>query len=408
MSRILRFFFEQSLGRSSVPFTVTFVDGTVYRNARRKPAFRIVFKRRSAELNVLVNLGWGLLESYFNGTVDIDGSLNSLIRASAESGPSLAESSRETHIAHPLIRLRNIWHEIRFGNRTIRQARKNARFHYNRGTEMFRYYLDPSLTYTCAYWAEGTKTLEEAQQNKIDHVCRKLLLKPGDRIIDVGGGWGSLLLHAAEQYGAAGVNISVAPDQNAWLQAELARRGLQGRITIEDRDFRQVTGRFDKYVSLGVVEHAGKSCLEDWVCGMAECLKEGGLGVLQFIAHDRAMDTDFFIRKHIFPGGYLPGLTEVVDLMARYGLEILDIENLRRHYALTLEAWARNFDRAWRFIQRLDPHRYDERFRRTWRTYLHICAEYFRTENSILRLYQVTFSKGITTVYPMDRGFLYR
>ena len=407
MSRILRSMLERSLGQSSVPFSVTFVDGSVYRNSQDEPAFSITFRRRSAELNVLVNHGWGLLESYFNETLDIDGSLVHLIRAADETGPSLAANSSRRHIPHPLIRLRNLWHEIRFANRTIGQARRNARFHYNRGTDMFRHYLDTSMTYTCAYWKEGTGTLDEAQQNKLDHVCRKLRLRPGDRLIDVGGGWGSLLIHACEHYGVSGTNVSVTPDQNRWMAEEVARRGLTEKIVIEEKDFRQIGGHYDRYISLGVVEHAGKGALKAWIRGMAQCLNEGGMGLLQFIAHDRAMDTDFFIRKHIFPGGYLPGLSEVIDLMASFGLEILDIENLRRHYALTLDAWAANFDGAWQSIHRLDPQRFDERFRRIWRTYLHVCAEYFRADNTILRLYQVTFSKGNTTDYPMDRGFLY-
>ncbi|MFP4533215.1 MAG: class I SAM-dependent methyltransferase [Desulfobacterales bacterium] len=137
-------------------------------------------------------------------------------------------------------------------------------------------------------------------------------------------------------------------------------------------------------------------------------MKDGGIGVLHFIAHDKPQDTDFFIRRHIFPGGYLPGLTETISLMADHGLEILDIENLRRHYALTLSAWAENFDANWPAIHALDPKRFDERFRRIWRSYLHFCAEFFRAENSILRLYQITFSKGNTRTYPMDRAFIYR
>ena len=128
---------------------------------------------------------------------------------------------------------------------------------------------------------------------------------------------------------------------------------------------------------------------------------------MHFIAHDRPYETDFFIRKHIFPGGYLPGLSETINIMAEYGLEILDIENLRRHYALTLDEWAKNFDQNWEIIRRSNSEQFSERFRRTWKAYLNFCAEYFRTESSVLRLYQITFSKGNTTTYPMDRKFLY-
>ena len=279
--------------------------------------------------------------------MDIEGDLRLIVRAAAETGPTLLENIRRTHIPQPVVRLRNFWHELRFGNRTPSRGVSNALHHYNRGNEIFWNYLDPSMTYTCAYWKNETRTLAEAQQNKLDHVCRKLLLTPGESLIDVGGGWGGLLFHACKNYGVTGTNVSPTIDQNRWILNKAREKGLSEKIFIQEKDFREVTGSFDKYVSLGVFEHAGKRQLRDWVRSMAGCLKEGGIGLLHFIAHDRPMETDFFIRKHIFPGGYLPGLSETIAIMAEYGLEILDIENLRRHYALTLDAWAKNFEAHW-------------------------------------------------------------
>jgi cyclopropane-fatty-acyl-phospholipid synthase len=398
--------YQNLLDRVDIPIAVTLSSGRVLTNTSGPAALTIRYRRRRAELNSLLFGKWGLIESYINQSVDIDGDLRPLIRAISKAEPELSEQHRRND--YPLlIRLRNFLHELRHGNTSVERGVRNARAHYNRGTEMFGRYLDPTRTYTCAYWKEGTKNLAEAQQNKLEHVCRKLMLEPGETLVDVGGGWGSLLLHGCEAYGVRGFNCSPVPDQNRWLQAEADRRGLSGRIRIFEGDFRQVRGPFDKYASLGVYEHAGKRRIEQWIRSMAYSLRPGGIGLLHFIAHDIAMDTDFFIRKHIFPGGYLPGLSETIALMAKYGLEILDIENLRRHYALTLDAWADNFEANWTKIQALEPSLYNERFRRTWLTYLQSCAEYFRVDNSVLRLYQITFSKGNTAVYPMDRGFLY-
>ena len=408
MSRLLKAFFKSNWGDSSIPFEVIFTDGTTYRNRDEHPQVTVRYKSRLSEINTMLHNGWGLTESYINQGLDIEGDLKLLIRGAAETGPSLIENTRQLRIPHPLIRIRNFWHEIRYGNRNLPQAVKNALFHYNRGSEIFWQYLDPSMTYTCAYWKNGTRTLKEAQENKLDHVCRKLMLKPGERLIDVGGGWGSLLFHAIEKYGVMATNLSPTVDQNRWLVQKAREKGLADKITIQEKDFRQVEGVFDKYASLGVYEHAGKGQLTDWIRSMAKSLKSGGIGVLHFIAHDLSMETDFFIRKHIFPGGYLPGLAETIEIMAKHGLEILDIENLRRHYALTLDAWAQNFDDKWDVIHQYDPDRFNEKFRRTWRAYLHFCAEYFRTENTVLRLYQITFSKGNTNSYPMDREFMYK
>lgn len=404
--RLLEYACKAIFGSTRVSVSVVFTNERVYRNRKAPADIEIHFLKRRAELNALFFSKWGLIESYINGNVEIKGDFRLVIQAAEEAGPDLARGHRKNTYP-PLIRLCNFWHEIRKGNRSVRRGTSNARAHYNRGTEMFGRYLDPTRTYTCAYWKEGTQDLVQAQRNKLDHVCRKLMLKPGERLVDVGGGWGSLLFHACENYGVCGVNYSPVPDQNSWLEAEIKKRGLQDRIRIEEKDFRQVTGPFDKYASLGVYEHAGRGQLEDWIRSMSDCLRPGGIGLLHFIAHDIPMDTDFFIRKHIFPGGYLPGLSETIPLMAKHGLEILDIENLRRHYAFTLDAWADNFEKNWSAIHAFDPGRFDERFRRTWDVYLKACAEYFRISNSVLRLYQITFSKGNTSSYPMDRGFLY-
>jgi cyclopropane-fatty-acyl-phospholipid synthase len=184
---------------------------------------------------------------------------------------------------------------------------------------------------------------------------------------------------------------------------------LGDRLSVREADCRAVEGQYDKVVSIGVLEHAGRDQLGAVVQAHADLLKPGGLGLLHFIGHVRPRETDLFIRKHVFPGGWIPALSEVIIEMERSGLEVLDIENLRRHYALTLDEWARRFEAQWQVIQALDPRRFDERFYRVWRTYLLGCAEMFRSPVGYTHLFQIVFSKGNVTPasYPMSRAHLY-
>ena len=232
------------------------------------------------------------------------------------------------------------------------------------------------MMYTCAYWKEGTAAVEEAQQNKIEHVCRKIRLKPGESVVDIGCGFGGFMLYAVQRHGVHGAAVNTTNEQVDWLRDEVARRGLSERIDVRLADFREVHAQFDKVVSIGVLEHAGRDQLREVVKAHADFLKPGGLGMLHFIGHVGVFDTEFFIRKHVFPGGWIPSLAETITAMEECGLEVVDIENLRRHYAFTLDAWAERFDANWARIHALDPKRFDERFRRIWRTYLYGCAEH--------------------------------
>ena len=194
-----------------------------------------------------------------------------------------------------------------------------------------------------------------------------------------------------------------------WLRAQVEQRGLSDKLEVREADFREVHTQFDKVVSIGVLEHAGRDQLYDVVKAHADFLKPGGLGMLHFIGHVGVRDTELYIREHVFPGGWIPSLSETIAAMEDCGLEIVDIENLRRHYAHTLDAWSERFERNWDKIHALDPTRFDERFRRVWRTYLVSCAEMFRSAHGRTHLFQIAYSKGNINKdnYPMSRSFLY-
>jgi cyclopropane-fatty-acyl-phospholipid synthase len=392
-----------ALGNSvATCFRVQFADGTHYQNREGAPVFTIVIRHPRAYARILLFGHIGLLEAYFDGEIDVDGDLAATFRAALESGYDRNPNA--------LVGLRNRWHEWRFSNASIAQARANARFHYAIGTEFYRYWLDtPLMMYTCGYWKEGTANVDEAEVNKVDHVCRKLKLAQGESVIDIGCGFGGFMFHAHEHYGVVPHGLNTTPEQVTALEEEIRKRGLEDKMTVRLADFREVDRQYDKVVSIGVLEHAGRDQLAQVVRAHADFLKPGGLGMLHFIGHVGVRDTEFYIRKHVFPGGWIPSLAQTIEAMEDCGLEVVDIENLRRHYAPTLDGWTERFDRNWEGIRALDPTRFDERFRRIWRTYLISCAEMFRSPAGRTHLFQIVFSKGNITRdnYPMSRGHLY-
>ncbi|MDH3712500.1 MAG: cyclopropane-fatty-acyl-phospholipid synthase family protein [Gammaproteobacteria bacterium] len=383
-------------------FAVTFADGSRFQNRIGEPSARLSFKNRTAELAAILFGHVGILDAYFAGSLDIEGELASMFRIGFE--------TRYDRSSGALVKLRNRWHEWRLSNASVAQARTNARAHYGLDSDFYQQWLDyPSMMYTCAYWKDGTRDIEQAQFNKIEHVCRKIRLAPGESVVDIGCGFGGFMFHAAEHFGASVCGINITPEQVAYVQEETRRRRLQHLVEVREADFRSVHAQFDKVVSIGVLEHAGRDQLAEVVRAHADFLKPGGLGMLHFIGHVGERDTEFYIRKHIFPGGWIPGLARTITEMERCGLEILDIENLRRHYALTLDAWAERFQHNWPAVHELDPQRFDESFRRKWLTYLVSCAEMFRAPQQRTHLFQIVFSKGNVALYdyPMSRDFLY-
>jgi cyclopropane-fatty-acyl-phospholipid synthase len=389
---------------AGVPFAfeVTFADGTTYRNRDGEPCrFSIHFRNRAVEWGIAAFGHVGMLEGYIDGAIDVEGDLHAAFQAGLNGG----FDSSSTIVAQ-----RNRWHEFRRSNASRAQAKANARAHYGLGAGFYRLWLDdPYMMYTCGYWPEGTRSLEQAQVNKMEHVCRKVRLARGESVADIGCGFGGFMFYAAERHGVSVTGINTTTEQVQFVDREIKRRGLGGSLRVVEADFRDTSGPYDKVVSIGVLEHAGRDQLQEVVRAHADFLKPGGLGLLHFIGHVGRRDTEFFIREHVFPGGWIPSLADVIVAMEDSGLEIIDIENLRRHYALTLDVWAERFDRNWGRSRALDPEKFNERFRRIWRTYLVGCAEMFRAPAERTHLFQIVFSKGNITdrSYPMGRGFLY-
>lgn len=388
--------------RAGVAFEVTLPGGARLSAGEGAPLFSLRFHTDGALAATLLRGHMGLLEAWFDGHVDLSGDLGAAIAAGLRAGFDL-QASVVNSVENRLL-------EHSQSNRDRAQAKRNACAHYDLGEPFYRQWLDdPLKMYTCAYWREGTTTLEQAQRDKIDHVCRKLRLSRGERFVDLGCGFGGFMLRAWDTTGAIGTGINTATGQVRWLRDELERRGLSDTLALREADFRDVGETFDKLVSVGVLEHAGRHQLDEVIQAHADCLRPGGIGMVHFIGHIGPRETEPFIRKHVFPGGWIPALSEVIQEMECCGLEVLDVENLRRHYALTLDEWARRFDERWPAIQAVDPGRFDERFRRIWSVYLVGCAELFRSPVGCTHLFQVLFSKGNSSraSYPMTREHVY-
>jgi len=399
-SRLLKQGLEPFLERTRVGLRFVFSDASETANTDNEPDATVRFKTARAQYNAVLFGHIGLLESFFRQDIDIDGDLRAVFTASYDS---------KFTKPNPLVSLRNRWHEWRFSNRTIEQAKDNARAHYGLPREFFEYWLDdPTLTYTCAYWKEGTQTVEQAQRNKLEHVCRKLRLEPGERMADIGCGWGGLMYHAHQYHGVDVTGYNATTEQVRDLRADIARDGMGDHVRVKEADHREVDEPFDKVAHVGLLEHCGRDQLRPGIEALARATKPGGLGVLHYIGHVGPFDTEFYIRKHVFPGGWIPSLTQTLDIMEENGLEILDVENLRRHYALTLDAWGERFERHWDELRKIDPERFDEYFRRNWLAYLYGCAEMFRSLNGYTHLFQIIYSKGnVDYDYPMSRAYLY-
>lgn len=399
---LLQHLADRLAARADRPFAIVLPDGQRCDCGSGPPAFTLRLHSDAVLLATLTRGHLGLLEAYFDQQVDVDGDIGAAFAVGL-----MADIEPRFGVADPL---RNDLHEWRHSNRSPERAKANARAHYGLGADFYRLWLDdPLMMYTCGYWPEGTTTLEQAQQRKIDHVCRKIRLAPGERFVDIGCGFGGFMFRALQTTGATGVGINTTTEQVDWLADQIALRGLQDRLTVREADFREVDGPYDKVVSIGVLEHAGRDQLAEVIRAHADFLKPGGLGMLHFIGHVGRYRTETFIREHVFPGGWIPSLADVIVEMERCGLEVVDIENLRRHYAPTLDAWAARFEARWDDIRALDPRRFDERFRRIWRTYLVGCAEMFRSPAGYTHLFQVVFSKGNVTrdSYPMSRAHLH-
>lgn len=277
---------------------------------------------------------------------------------------------------------------------------KEVRFHYDIGNEFYRLWLDETMSYSCGYFKNAEDTLYDAQVNKADHILEKLQLQEGMTLLDIGCGWGFLLMRAAKKYGIKGTGITLSKEQYQKFSEDIEREGLKDCLQVKLMDYRDLKhsgAQFDRVVSVGMLEHVGRGNYELFMENAEAVLKPEGLFLLHYISAQKEHEGDPWIKKYIFPGGTIPSLREIIDILPEYEFHVLDIESLRRHYNRTLLCWRENFLKHRAEIARMQG----EEFTRMWELYLASCAATFN--NGIIDLHQILVSKGINNRLPMTR-----
>jgi cyclopropane-fatty-acyl-phospholipid synthase len=291
------------------------------------------------------------------------------------------------------------WKRIAQEANARRRARRNVAHHYDLGDELYRRFLDRDLQYSCAYFSTPDMTLDEAQLAKKRHIAAKLLLEPGQRVLDIGCGWGGLALTLAQESGVSveGITLSAEQLQEARHRADAA--GLADRVSFSLTDYRDATGPYDRIVSVGMFEHVGRPNYQAFFDKVAELLADEGVALIHTIGRPRPGVTNGWIGKYIFPGGHAPSLSEMIPAIERSGLMMTDLEFLRLHYAYTLRAWRDRFSAHRDEIAAL----YDERFCRMWEFYLGVSEMSFRQGTQ--QVFQLQLTKRVDAV-PTTRDYM--
>ena len=370
------------------PFTVK-LEGKEYQIGRGKPEFIVDFKKPISRTALFTSTSLALGEAYMDGDLEIEGDLYyALDHFLGQMGKFSTNESALKKLIHSSVSKKN--------------QQKEVTSHYDIGNDFYKLWLDETLSYSCGYFKTPDDTLYQAQVNKVDYILQKLNLKEGLTLLDIGCGWGYLLIEAAKKYKIKGVGITLSTEQCNEFKKRIAQEGLEDYLKAEIMDYRDLPKSgwvFDRVVSVGMVEHVGRPNYQLFIDCVDKVSNTGGIFLLHFISALKEHAGDPWIKKYIFPGGTVPSLREVVASMAEDDFHIMDIENLRLHYNKTLLCWADNFHKH------LDQERkiFDERFLRMWDLYLNSCAATFH--NGIIDLHQIVATKGINNQYPMVRWY---
>lgn len=379
----------------------------------------LVAKQNSALAHLVAGQVGLIGQDYVEGLCDVRGSMRDVMTVAASILPgSPTEAARLGWLTGVISRVMSVWRH------SIERDAKQIEFHYDLSDDFYGLWLDPRRVYSCAYYATPSMNLAQAQEAKLDLICRKLRLTAGERFLDVGAGWGGLLLWAAEHYGVDATGITLSRNQHAHVSALIEEKGLSGRVRMQLLDYRKLDHDqpFDKIASVGMFEHVGRAQLKDYFERLRQLLRPGGLilnhGITAGGLHNDQLGNGMgdFIEKYIFPGGELVHIGDVITALSAGGLEALDVENLRPHYARTLWAWSDALEAQLEEAKKVLPGEHGERALRAYRMYLAGCAKGF--ENGWVALHQVLaqhaptgradeLDEPIDQAYPWRREYIY-
>ena len=395
MDRLLQFLLKTFIRRGTFRVTasrgkvLTFGDGT-----GRPVAVR--FTSRAAEWAILLDPELKFGEAYMDGTFVVEeGSIADVLAI------ALGQNSDVPHWARPQWLLRFLKRRLQQFN-PRRRARKNVAHHYDLDGRLYSLFLDADRQYSCAYFEYPEQSLDDAQLAKKRHLAAKLLLAPGKRVLDIGCGWGGLGLYLAEVTGADVTGVTLSEEQHDVANGRALEKGLSDKAKFDLKDYRDVTGPFDRIVSVGMFEHVGVNHYDTFFRKSAELLDDDGVMVLHSIGRSEGPGiTNPWIAKYIFPGGYIPSLSETLAVVEMAGLLVTDIEILRLHYAETLKAWRERFLAHREEVERI----YDQRFVRMWEFYLAASEMSFREQDMMVFQIQLAKRQGVV---PMTRAYIGR
>ena len=361
--------------------------------AAGEPIATVRIRDRGTLLQLVLNLDMAFGDAYSEGRVEIEGDLVALLTAAFRTPPTppvlkLVRRSMAALLAPPRAN-------------SVERARDNIWHHYDLGNKFYELWLDEQLVYTCAYFPTETATLEEAQIAKMDHICRKLWLRPGETVVEAGCGWGALARHMAKHYGVYVKAYNLSREQIAYARQRAKAEGLEDQIQYVEADYRTIGGQYDVFVSVGMLEHVGLPNYRAFGDLIHRCLKPTGRGLIHSIGRNRPCPTNPWLEKRIFPGAYMPSLAEMMRVFEPWQFSVLDAENLRLHYAKTVKHWLSRFENASDQIREM----FDEHFVRAWRLYLATSRAGFLAGH--IQLFQIVFAPGQSNDIPWTRTHIY-